>query len=178
MNSKTLYIAIFLLIVWSTPAIGGLTVTVDSENASVWALDITWSPETFETWLYTGTYWQFQVNTINHLQAYGVYRMVAYAAWIGPGGAPENPTAPSLELAWEPWDLTEKTASCPNSPQCLIMNPDGASYEATLTYARSGSHGTFSGTRIAAVVPEPISSILFIVGGAILGFRRFRKIIN
>lgn len=41
------------------------------------------------------------------------------------------------------------------------------------------THGSYNGGFAAfTVVPEPISSILFLVGGATLGFRRFRKTIT
>ncbi len=41
-----------------------------------------------------------------------------------------------------------------------------------MAFASSSTGGSWTGP---AVVPEPVSSLLFVIGGATLGFRRFRK---
>jgi hypothetical protein len=44
-----------------------------------------------------------------------------------------------------------------------------------VVYHRDTKSGDINGTTGFAVVPEPVSSTLFIVGAATLGYRRFRK---
>lgn len=45
--------------------------------------------------------------------------------------------------------------------------------EAIITHTAGGQNSSFN--YVVNVVPEPISSTLFLVGAATLGFRRFRK---
>ncbi|MBI5100000.1 MAG: hypothetical protein HZB30_12275 [Nitrospirae bacterium] len=61
----------------------------------------------------------------------------------------------------------------------LISAPDGAGNGLYNSVAKvqgiNGSDGTSGWIANTTVVPEPVSSTLFIVGGLVLGFRRFRK---
>jgi uncharacterized membrane protein len=61
-----------------------------------------------------------------------------------------------------------------NYPGVYYTNALGSNDNGTIVGVYSGTGG-YRGFVATAVVPEPISSTLFIVGGATLGFRRFRR---
>ena len=71
-------------------------------------------------------------------------------------------------------------AGTPDSPFSGATNASGSTDSqysitqvATITHNASGENSSFN--YVVNVVPEPISSTLFIIGGATLGFRRWRK---
>jgi len=69
------------------------------------------------------------------------------------------------------WSSTEYAA---NTGHAWYFNTTGGS-QYSHNMGNYSAIAVMDGPVVVSVVPEPISSTLFIVGGAILGFRRFRK---
>ena len=83
-----------------------------------------------------------------------------------------NEVSPNV-LVFDP--ITETWDEHPGHYNAVIFEPD---YKGALSSIYQGDFGpnNYQGAWVVATVaPEPISSTLFIVGGATLGFRRFRK---
>lgn len=73
-------------------------------------------------------------------------------------------TAPSTTAAWENFSTTWNSgATISASIEIIDLNTDGTGNDFALDDISMN------------VVPEPISSTLFLIGGATLGFRRLRK---
>jgi len=78
--------------------------------------------------------------------------------WLGYYESGGQPTGWGIQTALTPTNLS-------------LLDQSGSQYN-----VENWNHGAWVNTSVdITVVPEPISSILFIAGGATLGFRRFRK---
>lgn len=80
---------------------------------------------------------------------------------------------PFLNLSGNRWWSSTETEQSPNIWQPWRFHFGSGSGEQS-QYSASAAHFVWA-VRDISVVPEPISAILFITGGATLGFRRLRK---
>jgi len=170
---------IIILFIFSTRAFAGLYITDLAYTPTTFNLTFGWDPETtyLGGWTTSG-YWEW-IIVPTEVASGTKWMMSAYIQHLNDPHTSENTDAGDM---MNMYGLFNKVGAYGNVVDGSDMSDHGTSghYDtATFTFYRdetsSLSTGSLTAIHVTPVVPEPISSTLFIVGGVALGFRRFRK---
>ncbi len=172
-NMKCKKLLTIIIIIASLFAIPSITLATPSADLFYYETDL------------GGGQWQYEYifyNTSSDNES-------LYSVWLD-FSQTATVTGSILMTGWNgnPWEGTNTTDSINTSSISQTYDiPDGYSFggfDFTIDYRAwdvpytayfdTGS-GTSNTTGTTSLVPEPVSMVLFITGGAVLGFRRFRK---